>query len=98
VASREAAIEALTGAPAGRVFSCEIFAFRVPTSFNKAEGNIEGRGIARGPENPAQSDTPACRETPRARTERLHRRPCKHGRSEKAMSHRYDMHVAVSGA
>ena len=43
VASREAAIEALTRAP-GRVFSCEIFAFRVPTSFNKAEGNIEGPG------------------------------------------------------
>jgi hypothetical protein len=31
VASREAAIEALTGAHAGRVLSCEIIANRVPT-------------------------------------------------------------------
>jgi hypothetical protein len=31
VASREAAIEALTGAHAGRVLSCEIIATRVPT-------------------------------------------------------------------
>jgi hypothetical protein len=31
VASREAAIEALTGAHAGRVLSCEIIAIRVPT-------------------------------------------------------------------
>lgn len=35
VASRKAAIEALTGAPAGRVLSCEIFVFGVPTSFNR---------------------------------------------------------------
>jgi hypothetical protein len=46
VASRKAAIEALTGAPAGRVLSCEIFAFGVLTPFNKAEGNIRGRDIA----------------------------------------------------
>jgi hypothetical protein len=39
VASREAAIEALTGAHAGRVLSCEIIAIRVPTSFRMAEGN-----------------------------------------------------------
>jgi len=31
MASREAAIEALTGAHAGRVLSCEIIAIRVPT-------------------------------------------------------------------
>jgi len=31
VASREAAIEALTGAHAGRVWSCEIIATGVPT-------------------------------------------------------------------
>ena len=37
VASRKAAMEALTGAPAGRVLSCEIFAFGVPTPFDKAK-------------------------------------------------------------
>jgi hypothetical protein len=46
VASREAAIEALTGARAGRVLSCEIIATRVPTSFCMAEGNIGGCAIA----------------------------------------------------
>ena len=42
VASREAAIEALTGAHAGRVLSCEIIATGVPTSFSMAEGNTDG--------------------------------------------------------
>src|SRR3954447_25762190 len=37
VASREAAIEALTGAHAGRVLSCEIIATGVPTSFRMAD-------------------------------------------------------------
>ena len=46
VASREAAIEALTGAHAGQVLSCEIIATRVPTSFRMAEGNIGGCAIA----------------------------------------------------
>ncbi len=39
VASRKATIEALTGAPVGRVLSCEIIASRVPTSYLVAEGN-----------------------------------------------------------
>ena len=55
VASRKAAIEALTGAPAGRVLSCEIFAFGVSTSFNKAEDNINGRVFRERSENPAGS-------------------------------------------
>ena len=38
VASREAVIEALTGAHAGRVLSCEISAPRVPTVSDKPEG------------------------------------------------------------
>jgi hypothetical protein len=42
VASRKAAIEALTGAHAGRVLSCEIIATGVPTTFSKAEGNTDG--------------------------------------------------------
>ena len=72
VASREAAIEALTGAPAGRVLSCEIFVFGVPTPFNKAEGNIEGSDIASPPRTPRSLRPQACRETPRARTGRPH--------------------------
>ena len=43
VASREAAIEALTGAPAGRALSCETIASGVPTPYHEAEGHI-GRG------------------------------------------------------
>ena len=58
MASRKAAIEALTGAPAGRVLSCEILAFGVPTSFNKAEGNINGARYRKRLGNPAQSETP----------------------------------------
>ena len=45
VSSREAAIEALTGAHAGRVLSCEIIATRVPTPFSMAEGSIDGGAI-----------------------------------------------------
>jgi hypothetical protein len=46
VASRKAATEALTGAHAGRVLSCEIIATGVPTSFRMAEGNTDGCVIA----------------------------------------------------
>ena len=79
VASRKAAIEALTGALAGWVTSCEIFAFGVPTSFNKAEGNIDGRVFASAPRTPRSLRPRARRETPRARTGRSPRRPCIHG-------------------
>src|SRR5450631_4495987 len=41
-ASREAAVEALTGGSAGRVWSWEIIATGVPTSFSMAEGNTNG--------------------------------------------------------
>jgi RNA-directed DNA polymerase len=39
VASRKATTEALTGDPAGRVLSCEIIAFGVPTLYHEAEGD-----------------------------------------------------------
>ncbi len=39
VASRNATIEAWTGAPAGRVLSCEIIASGVPTPYHVAEGH-----------------------------------------------------------
>src|SRR6266852_1990427 len=46
VGSRKAAGEALTGAHAGWVWSCEIIATGVPTSFRMAEGNTDGCAIA----------------------------------------------------
>ena len=58
VASRKAAIEALTGAHAGRVLSCEIIASGVPTSFHVAEGNTAARRYREPPQDSAQSETP----------------------------------------
>jgi hypothetical protein len=46
MASRKVAIEALTGAHAGRVLICEIIATGVPTLFRMAEGNTHGCAIA----------------------------------------------------
>jgi hypothetical protein len=59
--------------------SCEIFAFGVPTPFNKAEGNIEGRDIASALRTPRSLRPQACRETPCARTGRPRRRPLHNG-------------------
>ena len=75
VASREAAIEALTGASAGRVLSCEIIEIGVPTSFSMAEGKTEGCVIASIRRTPRSLRPLACMETPRAGTGRPHRRP-----------------------
>ena|ERR1700704_417919 len=75
VASREAAIEALTGAPAGRVLSCEIIASRVPTPYHVAEGNIAA-GASASLLWTLRSPRPlACRHTPRTGTGRPHRCP-----------------------
>jgi hypothetical protein len=73
MASREAAIEALTGAHAGRVSSCEIIATGVPTSFSKAEGHTDGGAIASLRLTPRSLRPRACMDTPRARTGRPHR-------------------------
>ena len=75
VSSRKVAIEALTGAPAGWVLSCEIFEFGVPTPFNKAEGKIKGRAFASAQRTLRSLRPQTCRETPRARTGRSHRCP-----------------------
>jgi hypothetical protein len=75
VASRKAAIEALTGEHAGRVLSCEIIATGVPTSFSMAEGNTERCTIASTWRTSRSLRPQACMETPRARTGRPHRRP-----------------------
>jgi hypothetical protein len=75
VASRKAAIEALTGVHAGRVWSCEIIATGVPTSFSMAEGNTGGC-VSASIRKTLRSLRPlACMETPRARTGRPHGRP-----------------------
>src|SRR5437588_1619022 len=70
VASRKATIEALTGAHAGWVLSCEIIATRVPTSFRMAEGNTGGCAIASVRRTLRSLRPQACMETPRARTGR----------------------------
>src|SRR5436190_661435 len=75
MASREATIEALTGARAGRVLSCEIIATGVPTSFSKAEGHTDGGAIASLCPTPRSLRPWACMETPRARTGRPHGHP-----------------------
>jgi len=75
VASRKAAIEALTGGSAGRVLSCEIIATGVPRPFSMAEGNTGGCVIASIRWTLRSLRPLACMETPRAGTGRPHRRP-----------------------
>ena len=75
MASRKATIEALTGALAGRVLSCEIIAFGVPTLYHEAEGDA-ARGASASLARTLRSPRPqACRNTPCAGTGRPHRRP-----------------------
>jgi hypothetical protein len=73
VVVRKGAIEALTGAQAGRVLSCEIIETGVPTSFSKAEGHTDGDAIASLRPTPRSLRPRACLDTPRARTGRPHR-------------------------
>src|SRR5260370_12084355 len=75
VGSCKAVGEALTGAHAGWVLSCEIIATGVPTSFRMAEGNIDGCAIPSTRTTPRSLSPQACTETPRARTRSPHRRP-----------------------
>src|SRR5215472_15723018 len=75
VANRKVAIEALTGAHAGRVLSCEIIATRVPTPCHVVEGNTEGCAIASARRALRSLRPQACMETPRARTGRPRRCP-----------------------
>src|SRR5262245_54777683 len=72
MASRKATIEALTGAHAGRVLSCEIIATGVPTSFSKAEGHTDGGVIPSLRPAPRSLRPRACGGTPRAGTGRSH--------------------------
>ena len=75
MASREGAIEALTGAHAGRVLSCEIIATRVPTSFRMEEGNTGGCASASVRRALRSLRPQACRQTPCARSGRPQRHP-----------------------
>ena len=59
VGGREAVGEALTGASAGWVLSCEIIVIGVPTLSDIAEGHIGGSVKRERPLNPAQSKTPS---------------------------------------
>ena len=74
VVARKGAIEALTGAQAGRVLSCEIIATGVPTLFSKAEGHTRVGAIASRRATPRSLRPLACLDTPRARTGSPHRR------------------------
>jgi hypothetical protein len=58
VASRKAAVEAMTAAQAGWVLSSEIVATAVPTSFSMVEGNTGGCAIASTPRDSERSKTP----------------------------------------
>src|SRR5262249_42953585 len=49
--------EALTGAHAGPVSSCEIRSSGVPTRFSEAEGHTGGRALGERPPDRAQSET-----------------------------------------
>src|ERR1700728_6412 len=96
VASREAAIEGLTGAHAGRVLSCEIIATGVPTSFRMAEGNTDTCAIASIWRALRSLRPQACMETPRARTGEAPLAPAADeatGRLEKAMSRESNMYA-----
>src|ERR1017187_3285114 len=96
VGNRKAAGEALTGAHAGQVSSCET-ASGTPTPLSEAEGKIGGGDRGEPSTSPARSQTLGMREnslhgnreTPRTSAE-------KNGstdRSEKALCQASDMHV-----
>src|SRR5215471_16377375 len=73
VASRKATTEALTGAHAGRVLSCEIIASGVPTPYHVAEGDTATDANASQSRTLRSLRPQACMETPRARTGRPRR-------------------------
>src|ERR1700731_3916287 len=87
MARRKATIEALTGAHAGRVLSCEIIATGVPTSFSMAEGHTNGDAMASLRPTPRSLRPRAYMETPRARTGRPHRRSRPAGRGSVREGH-----------
>lgn len=61
VSPRKGAVEALTGARAGRVLSPEIRQSRMPTRLHCAEGHTNERDIGKRSSDPAGSETPRMR-------------------------------------
>src|SRR5688500_10675003 len=74
-ASRKAVREALTGAHVGRVLSCEIRDFRVPTASSLPEGHAAPNALASRARTLRSRRPRARMDTPRARTGRPHYRP-----------------------
>src|ERR1035437_821767 len=96
LASRKAAIEALTGAHAGWALSCEIIATRVPTSFNMAEGNTGGCALASIRRTLRSQETPGMHGNSMRENRETPSTPVGEdaaGRLEKALSPKSNMHV-----
>src|SRR6266849_5560679 len=96
VGSRKAAGEALTGAHAGWVLSCEIIATGVPTSFRMAEGNTDGCAIRQHPQDSAQSETPGMYGNSTRKNRETPSTPVVEGvtgQLEKALSQKSNVHV-----
>ena len=74
-ASRKAGREALTGAHAGGISSCEISGSGMPTSSTETEGHTDGSANASFQRVPRSQRPQACMETPCARTGRPQQRP-----------------------
>jgi hypothetical protein len=70
VGGREGVGEALTGVRAGWAMEPRNQRSGVPTPYNRAEGNIDGRASASGRRTPRGLRTCACAESPWARTGR----------------------------
>jgi hypothetical protein len=75
VGAREGVGEALTGVHLGWAMEPRNQRFGVPTPYNQAEGNIDGRGSANGRRTLRGLRTCACAESPCARTGRPDGRP-----------------------
>ena len=73
--SRKAGSEALTGAHAGGVFSRDMFKKQSADAVHDGGRQYQGCEIASILCDSARSETPACMETPRARSGRLYQRP-----------------------
>src|SRR5215216_3370763 len=79
--AREGVGEALIGVRVGWAMEPRNQRFGVPTPYNQAEGNIDGRGSASGRRTLRGLRTCACVESPCARTGRPDGRPSARGRA-----------------
>jgi RNA-directed DNA polymerase len=96
VSSRKAADEALTGAHAGQVLSCEITVSGVPTPLPEAEGHTSGGASGKPLLDPAQSKTLYMRGNSLHGNREIPPPPAADGatgRPEKVYDHTSGMHV-----